>query len=337
MLKKQRAEILLQSRHYEEASYMFKQVYALADSLNIKSVQNQLNEFNTLFKVDELEKEQQREHTRYVYIVLGIIIAALLLMGILGLYFMNRLRQKNHELAVALDHAHESDRMKTAFIQHVSHEIRTPLNVITGFAQVMGNPNYQLSEEDRENIVNSVETNTREITNFINELLEFSEHESQNHYEKCDVIHVNGFCQEIIDRAQQVNNGHLELTYESMVEDAMTITSNAEALRRILSQLVSNGMKFTEQGSVKLKTQLSEDRSMLKITVADTGIGIPNDQRERVFEKFYKIDSFKRGLGLGLPMARRIAHVLGGDLQLDDTYTDGTRFILLLPNQTSPV
>ena len=71
---------------------------------------------------------------------------------------------------------------------------------------------------------------------------------------------------------------------------------------------------------------------MLNISVTDTGIGIPKDQRERVFEKFYKVDSFKRGLGLGLPMAHRIARILGGDLRLDDAYTEGTRFILSLPN-----
>ena len=333
MLKKQRAEILFQSQKFEEASCLYKQVYMLADSLNINSVKNQLNEFNALFKVDELEKEQEEEHVRYVYIVLGVIIAALLLIGILGLYFVNRLRQKNRELAVALDHAQESDRMKTAFIQHVSHEIRTPLNIITGFAQVMGSPNYQLTDEERVHIVNSVESNTREITNFVNELLEFSENESQNRYEERDTIQVNGFCRDIIDRAQQVNNGRLELLYESMVDDSQTITSNAEALGRILRQLVSNSMKFTEKGSVKLKAQLSDDLSILNINVTDTGIGIPPDQRERIFEKFYKVDSFKRGLGLGLTMARRIARILGGDLQLDDTYTGGTRFILSLPNQ----
>ena len=333
MLKKQRAEILFQSHQYEEASYLYKQVFLLADSLNINSVKNQLNEFNTLFKVDELEKEQREEHTRHVYIVLGIIIAALLLIGLLGLYFVNRLRQKNSELALALDHANESDRMKTAFVQHISHEIRTPLNVITGFAQVIGNPNFKLSTDERVDIVESIETNTREITNFVNELLEFSENEGQNHYEKEDVINVNGFCQDIIHRAEQVNNGRLELLYESLVDDSQTIISNVDALQRILRQLVSNGMKFTEKGSVKLRAQLSEDLSMLNISVTDTGIGIPKDQRERVFEKFYKVDSFKRGLGLGLPMAHRIARILGGDLRLDDTYTKGTRFILSLPNQ----
>lgn len=332
MLKKQRAEIMLQSRQFEEAANLYKQVFYLADSLNIKDVRNQLNEFNTLYKVDEMERESQQARTRHVYIVLGVIIIALLLMGLLGLYFMNRLRQKNHELAVALDHAQESDRMKTAFIQHVSHEIRTPLNVITGFSQVIGNPEYHLRGEERQKIVNSIETNTREITNFVNELLVFSEIESQNHYELTDCVNIKLFCQNLLKKAEVVNNGRLELVYESQLDNNYTITSNTKALEGILRPLLSNAMKFTEKGSVKLQVKEGEKPGMLDICVADTGIGIADDQRDRIFEKFYKVDSFKRGLGLGLPVARGIAHKIKGDLLLDNTYNEGTRFILRIPN-----
>ena len=333
MLKKQRAEIMLQSHHYEEAAGLYKQVFYLSDSLNVKSVKNQLNEFNTLFKVDELEKSKQEERTRHVYIVLGVIICAMIIIGIVGIYFLRRLHQKNRELAVALDHAQESDRMKTAFVQHISHEIRTPLNVITGFAQVIGNPSFKLSTEQRENIVNSIESNTREITNFVNELLEFSENEGQNRYSITDDIKINEFCNDLIKAAQMVNNGRLELICDSHVDDTKTIKSNSLALQRILRQLIGNGMKFTEKGSVTLSTALSDDLSQLFISVTDTGIGIPAEVQDRIFEKFYKVDSFKKGLGLGLPMAYRIAHQLGGDLQLDKEYTGGTRFVLSLPNQ----
>jgi signal transduction histidine kinase len=268
-----------------------------------------------------------------VYIVLGVIISAMIIIGIVGIYFLRRLHQKNRELAVALDHAQESDRMKTAFVQHISHEIRTPLNVITGFAQVIGNPSFKLSTEQRENIVNSIETNTREITNFVNELLEFSENEGQNHYSVTDDIKVNELCDDLIKASQMVNNGRLELIYDSHVDDTQTIRSNTLALQRILRQLIGNGMKFTEKGSVTLSTSLSDDLSQLFISVTDTGIGIPAEVQDRIFEKFYKVDSFKKGLGLGLPMAYRIAHQLGGDLRLDKEYTGGTRFILSLPNQ----
>lgn len=332
MLKKQRAEIMLQSHQFEEAADLYKQVFFLSDSLNIKDVKNQLNEFNALYKVDEMERETQQVKTRQVYIVLGVIIIALVLVGLLGLYFMNRLRQKNSELALALDHSKESDRMKTAFIQHVSHEIRTPLNIITGFSQVIGNPDYHLNGEERRNIVNSIETNTREITSFVNELLIFSEVESQNNYKLEDCVNVYLFCQGLLERVEAVNNGRLEIAYESQLDDKHTVISNLKALEGILRPLLSNALKFTEKGSVKLQVRKGEDSSMLDICVTDTGIGIPEDQRDRIFEKFYKVDSFKRGLGLGLPLARSIAQKINGDLMLDDTYKEGTRFILRIPD-----
>ena len=102
----------------------------------------------------------------------------------------------------------------------------------------------------------------------------------------------------------------------------------------ILRPLLSNAMKFTEKGNIKLQVKESEEPGMLDICVTDTGIGIAEDQRDRIFEKFYKVDSFKHGLGLGLPMARSIAHKIKGDLMLDDNYKEGTRFILRIPNKS---
>ncbi len=333
MLQKQRAEIMLLSHRYEDAANLYKQVYLLADSLNLNDAKNQLNEFNTLFKVDEMERENQQAHTRHVSTILVIIIIALVLIGLLGIYFMQRLRQKNHELALALDRAQESDRMKMSFIQHMSHEIRTPLNVITGFSQVIASPSFRLTDEQRAHIVESIENNTNEITNFVNELLEFSENESQNHYPKNDCVNINLLCQDVINKVEQTNNGRLQLVFESSVDNQLTVQTNQRALELILKQLFNNAMKFTEQGSITLKIVPSTNQSMLHISVADTGIGIAEDQRERIFEKFYKIDSFKRGLGLGLPMAQRIARMIGGDLVLDNNYTGGTRFILKIPNK----
>ena len=140
---------MLQSHRFDEAAALYKQVYYLTDSLNLHDAKNQLNEFNTLFKVDEMEQEAARAQTRHIYIVLIIIIIALLLIMLQVLYFMRRMHQKNRELAVALDKAQESDRMKRSFVQHVSHEIRTPLNVITGFSQVIASPDRRTAGKYR--------------------------------------------------------------------------------------------------------------------------------------------------------------------------------------------
>lgn len=333
LAKKQRAEIMMQMRSYAEAAGLFREVYMLADSLNQNDMKSQLSEFNTLFKVDEMEKEQQRARTRNNYIILGLIISSLLLVGLVGLVLMRRLRQKNRELALALDHANESDRMKTAFVQHISHEIRTPLNVVTGFAQVISNPDYRLSAEERNHMLSEIGRNTLEITSFVNELLEFSENESHRHYELSDSVCVNALCREVVCAAESFSNGRLQLSFETAVPDELAVSSNEDALRKVLRQLVKNGIQFTEKGSVVLRASLSEDQKTLLLSVTDTGIGIPAELHEKIFEKFYKVDSFKQGLGLGLPMARHITHLLGGELRIDETYTSGTRFVLSLPCQ----
>lgn len=331
LAKRQRAEIQFLSRNYAEAATLYKEVYLLTDSLNQNDIKSQINEFNALFKVDEMEKEQQHARTRNAYIIFGIIIGSLLLVALVGLVLMTRLRQKNRQLAMALDHANESDRMKTAFVQHISHEIRTPLNVVTGFAQVISSPDYHLSAEDRNHMLNEIGRNTREITSFVNELLEFSENESHTHYELSDMVSINSLCSDLMSKAESVNSNGLRLNFETTLDDDFVLCSNEDALRKVLTQMVKNGIKFTEKGSVTLKAEPKNDRSGLVISVTDTGIGIPKELHEKVFEKFYKVDAFKQGLGLGLTMARRIARMLGGNLDLDENYTQGCRFVLTLP------
>jgi len=94
---------------------------------------------------------------------------------------------------------------------------------------------------------------------------------------------------------------------------------------------MSNALKYTEKGSVKIRLTMEGD--LLRIEVEDTGIGIPEEHQEKVFERFYKVDSFRQGIGLGLTVARRTAELLDGTLTLDSTYTDGARFILKMKNE----
>ena len=234
-------------------------------------------------------------------------------------------------LAKALEHAKESDRMKTAFVQHISHEIRTPLNIITGFAQVVSNPDYELSKEDRNRIMADISHNTTEITNFVNELLELSESESQSVYQLDEDVDVAAICQEAIEASETANQGKLAMSVSSELPDGYRLKSNATAIRKILDRLMSNALKFTMSGSVTIR--IKTEKGHLKIAVEDTGKGIPSDQQERVFERFYKIDSFVQGMGLGLTVARRSAQLLGGTLTIDPTYTTGCRFVISLPER----
>ena len=279
--------------------------------------------------VHQKELEMTAENERYMrqqHITRLAIMAAVILLLFVYIVVRHRVQAR---LAKALEHAKESDRMKTAFVQHISHEIRTPLNIITGFAQVVSNPDYELSKEDRNRIMADISHNTTEITNFVNELLELSESESQSVYQLDEDVDVAAICQEAIEASETANQGKLALSVSSELPDGYRLKSNATAIRKILDRLMSNALKFTMSGSVTIR--IKTEKGHLKIAVEDTGKGIPSDQQERVFERFYKIDSFVQGMGLGLTVARRSAQLLGGTLTIDPTYTTGCRFVITLP------
>lgn len=279
--------------------------------------------------VHQKELEMTAENERYMrqqHITRLAIMAAVILLLFVYIVVRHRVQAR---LAKALEHAKESDRMKTAFVQHISHEIRTPLNIITGFAQVVSDPNYELSQEDRSRIMADITHNTKEITNFVNELLELSESESQSSYQLNEDVDVAAICQEMIDVYEAKNQGKLTLSVSSELPDGYRLKSNAAAIRQILDRLMNNALKFTTKGSVTIKVKADQKR--LEIAVEDTGKGIPKDQQERVFERFYKVDSFVQGIGLGLTVARRSAQLLGGTLTIDPTYSTGCRFVVSLP------
>lgn len=285
---------------------------------------------------EEMIRKTAKERERWFAIVTGLLVVALGLVVSRYLQkrsYQKRLLKKNQELEVALDHAQESDRMKTAFIEHVSHEIRTPLNVITGFAQVITNPDYNLEEEERNVMLNDISKNTIEITNIVNELLAVSEDESREHYEKTDVVNISQLCEKVMGQIAVMNNGRLTLSCKNMLDNSFTLKTNHQALEKILSQLMKNALKFTNEGSIELKVRERAGNGGVEFTVTDTGIGIAEKDHERVFERFYKVDAFKQGLGLGLTMSRKMAELLGGSLTIDKDYKKGARFVLILPHE----
>ena len=178
-----------------------------------------------------------------------------------------------------------------------------------------------------------IDQNTAAMTNIINDLLEISVDASKERYRRDEQVIVNDVCRSVMHYAEEKNKGRLALNFHSDVSDDFTIQSNREGIERILKQLMKNALKFTEKGSVDFAVDIyeSEGTPYLRFAVSDTGIGIPEEHHEQVFEQFYKVDSFKQGLGIGLPMSRKIAIRLGGTLVIDKDYHDGTRMVLTIP------
>ena len=306
----------------------------LRDSLNNDLIFDNINEINASAGIVKLNEQTAKERELWMGTVVVLLFVALGLS--FSRYFsrqryQKRILKQNEQLEIALDEAKESERMKNIFIQHISHEIRTPLNVITGYAQVIVNPVFDLEKEERDKMLQAISQNTVAITDIVNDLLEISQEESKERYRRDDNVVVNDFCRQIMEETEEKNMGRLKLEFRSELADDFTVRSNQVGIERILQHLLNNALKFTEQGQVELSAYKDHDGNSMCFAVTDTGVGIPEEQQEQVFEHFYKLDSFKQGLGIGLSMSRRIAILLGGTVAIDKDYHDGTRMVLTIP------
>lgn len=330
LIYQQRAQILMGIGQYEEAAVMYRNISELTDSIYKKDARTQITELNTLFRVSELDMEKRLERNRYLMMTAVIIsIALALLVGYW--YWMNRrLRKKNEELAVARDKAQESSRMKSAFIKNISHEIRTPLNILSGFTQIVAQPDVELPPEVRKEASQNIQENTNRITSLINRLLALSELSSRNSIERSDSISANRLCQEAIRESGIADRPQHRFSFVSSVDDTVMVQTSMRYATSAIVHLLDNAEKFTpDGGSIAMKCDI--DEKMLRISIEDTGCGIPEDKADTIFDEFVQLDEYKDGVGIGLTLSRNTVRRLGGDITLDATYNKGARFFMTLP------
>ena len=310
---------------WEEAYKSFKKESLIGDSIDNVVLTNSMQGIQVQVELYEAEKKAATLRTTAL---LGAVFMLTLL--IIALVYIVQSRKKHlEELRKAYNKAMESEKMKTAFIQNVSHEVRTPLNIITGFAQVIANPDLAGDPEERKNIATMMQKSTRQVTVLIDEIIGLSLIESTEKMRKEDNANINKMLRGLQIEYQDYVNAVTTLNVETELPDDFTLTTNENMLRRILACLMDNAVKYTEKGKITLKAQQENDQ--LKLTVTDTGSGIPTEEAEHIFDRFVKLDNFKEGIGLGLPLSRRLAEQLGGKVELDTTYTDGAQFIVTLP------
>lgn len=333
-----RIQIYKMMDRYDLALEEFRKIKMRRDSLDTDMLFDSMSEIDTQMSIYNRTKHMADKNRKMLIASLFTIcvMLTLALISIIYHHLMRRryqktIEQKNRELSVALEQATESDRMKTAFIEHVSHEIRTPLNIITGYVQLIGNPEYEISPEEHTEMVNSINENSNMITTIFNELLDIAQYSSNKKFVCEDMVNVGSFLKTIIGDAEEKNKGRLQLIAENTEPDDFTIKTNKIALCRVLSQLMDNAIKFTKSGSVTLGFHADKASKALQFTVTDTGIGIPLAHQEKVFHRFYKVDMFKQGFGLGLSICRKVSELLGGTIVVDKDYVGGARFILTLP------
>jgi signal transduction histidine kinase len=331
-----KALALLKLGRSAEAAHIYQRLYYEKDSIFGRDARQHLDELNTLFQVDELEAEQQRTRFRYTIIAAASIVLALLVLLIFG--WRSALRQKrvNEKLRIANEQAKASSKMKTEFIRNISHEIRTPLNILSGFTQILTSSEMELPEDEKLDIQRQVMENADRITNIVDRMLELSDASSEALIERNDLTDVLNIVAQAIEHSKialhtRPGNPDSKVTFENIDDEtaaSMTLHTNKLFAVRTLAQLLENAVKFTSEGSIKLYMERADNK--IRLIVEDTGIGIPADQAESIFEEFVQLDAFTDGTGIGLTVARSIAQRMGGDLWFDTSYTQGARFVFEL-------
>ena len=311
---------------WEEAFNALKKQTAASDSIDNVVLTNSMLGIRDEMTIYEAE----RDATRSRFYMMSAVIILLALLAIALFYITQTRRRHLKELKKAYDQALESDKMKTAFIQNISHEVRTPLNIIGGFSQVIANPDLDPGIEERREIARMTQKNARLITTLIDEMLLVSLNENSEEAKKENRVKINSLMRGIMKENKGNILSKTSIQYDTTLADDFTILSNEYMLRIIINALVDNAVKNTPNGSVFLKASKPSDTE-LTLTVEDTGCGIPAAEAEHIFERFVKLDTFKEGIGLGLPLCRMLIEKLGGTVRLDTTYTQGARFIVTLP------
>lgn len=346
-LRKTKADILWDMNRKEEAAGLYRDFLLEQKKEKERNEEITTSEFATMLNLQQLNAEKVRlekisqkkqlQNTRTIlFSVLG-----LLCIVVIFLWQQRKLNAKLHraknkldeqnrtlikaeeELRKAKEVAEQSNWLKTMFIQNMSHEIRTPLNSIVGFSGVLVD---MLDEkEDIGQYVALIESNSKLLLKLVGDILDISILDSEVEI-KHNAVDVNACCQASIDAAGASFDPGVRLIFEPAC-DELIINSNYNYIVQVLDNLLGNASKFTHEGSVTLAYEVKKEENQLIFTVTDTGIGIPVEEQERVFERFVKLDNFSQGAGLGLSICRIVAERLGGYLRIDKGYTQGTRII----------
>ena len=239
------------------------------------------------------------------------------------------LEKENAKLEKARREVEHAFDLKNEFITHITDELRAPLNPIQGFSEILGMKDMELQPEEREELSRHIKNSSKHITKIIDELAELSLYESKKSLPINYTISPNHLCRHMVDTIRPRCKEGVRAFFESELPDDLAVATNHEAIEALLQHLLENAVKFTDKGVITVAC--SEYGDMVRISVTDTGQGVPPEQRDHVFDTFRELGENVKLRGLGLSICKAIVKLLGGEIWLDTEYHEGTRFVFSIP------
>ena len=253
------------------------------------------------------------------------------------LYSKMKEEKYKQSLLEAKEKAEESDQLKSSFLANMSHEIRTPMNGIIGFSQLLTEKKFP--DDKLQEFLEIINKRSNHLLQIINDIVDISKIEANQLMIETEVVSVNNLIHELYDvfRNDLDNQGrddlHLSI-HKGLSNQQSYIVTDEIRLRQILTNLLSNALKFTDQGTVEFGYEVHSQQELL-FYVKDSGIGIPREQQDYVFDRFRQADESSSrkfgGTGLGLSISKNLVELLGGKIWLKSSKGEGTTFKFTLP------
>lgn len=232
---------------------------------------------------------------------------------------------KQRESEIELIKVKEADKLKSAFLANMSHEIRTPLNAIVGFSTILAESE---DKKEIETYLDIIHKNNDLLLQLIDDILDFSKIEAGTLEYHIAEIDIKEICGEVaLTDSLKINPG-VQLIFDKNAPSILVKTDHSRVIQ-VLTNFVNNAIKFTKEGSITIF--YFKENGYLKVCVKDTGIGIAEKDRQRIFDRFIKVDEFKQGTGLGLTISKTIIENLGGTIGVDSEKGKGATFWFTLP------